>query len=572
MYSIFRAIRSLSWVVCASHHKRAHEPGDPPPTFRRRRWNRACQRQITVARSPGQASTADTLTLGRHLPLCLCPVTSRELGREFMIKWQAVRTSSWGPEARDDVGRRAGSTVSNCVSMCRVTASTQVVLRSALAVICVVQLGTACASFSGRRDDPPRPRGDMAAGDVNGDGYQDLVLGLPYMVGEGRKNLGRAAVWLGGPGGLTEQPSLFLQEPLDGSGERPGSFGKAVAAAGDVNGDGFGDIAIGAPETGSCAHSKDSQPPLDGGRVYVYLGGPEGLDSHRVWWINGGGIGMSLGMRFEGSGDIDGDGFSDLIVVADGGGAQSCAGAPSVLYPIPSRHVLYRGSRQGLIAEDLPASRAGRIVGDVDGDGRAELIPHPVASASQWFVPGLVISADLNQDRFEDVIFTRTDLRRGRLFVRMGSQAGLSDHPAVSAIGPLLDMPGVPPVAKNIGFLSQTSYGDTLVATDIDGDGYPDVVVGASRAHSIYVYAGSPSGVTPTIRQVITGEKHIRFIRLAAGDFDRDGHGDLAALTYGNSGRQDTRSPELMLFRGSAKGLEPSPSITVSLEDLGGWP
>src|SRR5207249_3406499 len=74
------------------------------------------------------------------------------------------------------------------------------------------------------------------AGDVNGDGYADLIVGTLYV--------GRAHLYLGGPNGLAATPATNLNNPDGASGSS--FFGAAVASAEDVNGDGYADLIVGA--------------------------------------------------------------------------------------------------------------------------------------------------------------------------------------------------------------------------------------------------------------------------------------------------------------------------------------
>ena len=86
-------------------------------------------------------------------------------------------------------------------------------------------------------------------------------------------------------------------------GNQPGSrFGFSVAAAGDVNGDGFDDVIIGAPDFDNV------------GKVFVYFGSPTGLAAAPGWTKLGDQVGAQFGYSVSGVGDMKGDGFADVAV------------------------------------------------------------------------------------------------------------------------------------------------------------------------------------------------------------------------------------------------------------------
>ena len=98
-----------------------------------------------------------------------------------------------------------------------------------------------------------------AAGDVNGDGYADVIVGA-WANDAGGTNAGVAYIYFGGPDGRRRGgPDADRR----GGGRR---FGISVAGAGDVNGDGFDDVIVGA--------SQNDAAGADAGRAYVYFGGP----------------------------------------------------------------------------------------------------------------------------------------------------------------------------------------------------------------------------------------------------------------------------------------------------------
>jgi hypothetical protein len=136
------------------------------------------------------------------------------------------------------------------------------------------------------------------AGDINGDGYADVVIGAPDVNG----SQGAAYVYLGSASGLSSSPSITLAGP----GGTNGDFGNSVASAGDVNGDGYADVVVGADEVNN----------VDGA-AYVFLGGQAGLSTIPVVTLAGPqGAQATFGGPVAGVGDVDGDGYADLVIGA----------------------------------------------------------------------------------------------------------------------------------------------------------------------------------------------------------------------------------------------------------------
>ena len=103
------------------------------------------------------------------------------------------------------------------------------------------------------------------AGDVNGDGFADVIVGAPDWDGPGGTNAGKAFVFQGNPNGLNLVPNWTVELATVS-----GFLGATVASAGDVNGDGFGDVLVGAP------FDDDGVTELDEGTVLLYKGGFRG--------------------------------------------------------------------------------------------------------------------------------------------------------------------------------------------------------------------------------------------------------------------------------------------------------
>jgi len=225
-----------------------------------------------------------------------------------------------------------------------------------------------------------------SAGDLNGDGYADFVIGAPGV------GTGRAEIFFGGPS-LHATPDVTLVGQANGE-----LFGYPVTSVGDVNGDGFADLliaAISSAVTGPAA-----------GRAYVFIGGRT-IATAPALTIDGEAAGDGLGAYLAGAGDVDGDGYGDLALVAylnDGGGVDA------------GRAYVYRGgpTLQKTPSFTLDGGAPGASLGpvalcDLNGDGLDDLVVsarHPVAGFSTWATFGraaLHPNADLSFPGTDDV-------------------------------------------------------------------------------------------------------------------------------------------------------------------------
>lgn len=334
------------------------------------------------------------------------------------------------------------------------------------------------------------------AGDVDADGFHDLlVMDLAY--GDYRK-LGHVFLYRGG----TEAP--FTPVWSITARARDSALGASMTSAGDVNGDGYGDVVIG---------EVLATDPLDReGIVRVFLGSPSGLAASPVWTVHGGQAVAQLGSWMHTAGDVNGDGYDDILVAAPlwDGGTVDCGQAR-----------LYLGGGQGV--SEAPAwtfegagtnSHLGTMVagaGDVNGDGFADI----------------VIGEPLYSDEGHP--------ERGRALLFLGGKSGLSPAPDWQALGPVSYM--------HFGYV-------TLGVGDVDGDGLDDIAVGApqytegKRVHTgaAEVYRGTRDGCENTAawRAIGVAEDEHRGYGLAAGDMNGDGAPDLvvAAPFFGDSIRE----------------------------------
>ena len=158
-----------------------------------------------------------------------------------------------------------------------------------------------------------------AAGDVNGDGFADLILGAPND-DPGSNNTGASFVIFGGAGVGSSTIDLDNLDGTDGfelNGVSSADYsGYAVRSAGDVNGDGFDDLLIGAPFADPTAYNSGEGYVVFGGQSVGSSGSFElsDLDGSSGLVINGIAIGDSAAKAVNAAGDVDGDGYDDIIV------------------------------------------------------------------------------------------------------------------------------------------------------------------------------------------------------------------------------------------------------------------
>jgi hypothetical protein len=165
------------------------------------------------------------------------------------------------------------------------------------------------------------------AGDVNGDGYSDVIVGA-YGYDNGQSGEGRAFVYHGSVSG----PSTVADWTAEPD-EIDALFGFAVNTAGDVNGDGYSDVIVGAYSYTNVESNE--------GAAFVYHGSPDGLAATPSWSGESNQASASYGRSVATAGDVNGDGYSDIIVGAyqyDNG--QSNEG----------RAYVYLGSDSGVLA------------------------------------------------------------------------------------------------------------------------------------------------------------------------------------------------------------------------------
>ena len=337
--------------------------------------------------------------------------------------------------------------------------------------------------------------------DYNGDGYADLALRLD----ESRP----VGIYHGGPAGPGPAPASRIAPP-------PGDPVRiSLAAAGDLDGDGYGDAVMTTTRANDPAQRT----------VALYHGGARGLaaEPEQLAPLAGGALWPD---SYTSAGDLTGAG-NGALRAADRergatpgrvrvffGGARGLQEAPGVLL-------------QGRLGDGLGASLSGG--GDVNGDG----LPDVVVGAPAAVDPGAAY-----------VWINRPDV-----CVHTEATRLMGDPGGASLFGRAVSV---------LGDFNGDGHGDPLVA-----EPYAATVTGRSRA---LLFAGGPAGVgvSPAVAAPFAGAQ-VESIRLrAGGDFNGDGYGDLVAWMH-----NEEHGPTLSLFYGSPAGLLETASRVVRASDLG---
>ncbi len=276
------------------------------------------------------------------------------------------------------------------------------------------------------------------AGDVNGDGYDDVIVGAPAY-DNGQSNEGRAFLYYGSASGLSTTPAWTAES--DQASANFGAKGE-VGTAGDVNGDGYADVIVGAQQY--------DNGQTDEGAAWVWYGsatglGPSGTPANADWSAESNQAAAYFGNSVGTAGDVNGDGYADIIVGAYGyDGDQSNEG----------RVFVYLGGATGLSTS---------VAWTAESD----------QTDPNWFTAfgwSAGTAGDVNGDGYADVIvgavrYDRGQTDEGAAFVWYGSASGLG-------------LPGTPANADWIGESNQANAELGIVvgaAGDVNGDGYADV-------------------------------------------------------------------------------------------------
>jgi len=368
------------------------------------------------------------------------------------------------------------------------------------------------------------------AGDVNGDGYADVIIGI-VGYSNGQSGEGAAAVYHGSASGLSPVHSWLVE-----GNQQYIQFGTSVSTAGDVNGDGYDDVIIGAP----CY----SNPENCEGGAAVYHGSASGLSLVPNWLVESNQASARFGTLVDTAGDVNGDGYSDVIVGA---------------------HLFTNGqNREGAVTVYFGSATGLSLLPDWGDEGDQE-------DAKFGFSVGT--AGDVNDDGYDDVIigaprYTNGQTWEGAAVVYHGSASGLLPFPNWGDEG---DREGA-------------EFGHSVgTAGDVNGDGYDDVIVGAPYWYNgqedeggAALYYGSASGLSSNPNWVVESNMPGAEFGISvstAGDVNGDSYEDvIVGAHYYTNGQADEGGA--VVYHGSTTGLSFIPSWLVESNQEGagfGW-
>jgi len=446
------------------------------------------------------------------------------------------------------------------------------------------------------------------AGDLNGDGYEDLLVSAPFW-DQGATTKGKVYVMFGKGSGwsmigdLGMADASYIGLPLN-------DYGKTLAGVGDVNGDGFDDILIGA--------KGNDEVGTNAGKVYLLYGKQTGwatsgasIETTNNGSFRGNKTDDMAGVWLAGAGDVNGDGYHDfLIAAARNDDAGSNAGTTYLFFGMPggfSDNTSVRDADFKIYGEAVDDNSGMRLdgVGDVNGDGYDDIVigaAHNddggsnagksyliLGKADDWgksmnlrnadasFIgegPGefsatsIAGAGDLNGDSLDDFIIgaTKNDgngTAQGKVYVIFGKVSPWKKDVNLTKAD-----------ASYIGEADNGELGSNIKgAGDIDGDGYDDLALGAVKFGSYrgqtYIILGKRTGWPQmynmsTVDASFRGNAADHWAGLcfgAGGDVNRDGTDDLIIGAHKEGNGQ--KGKVYIIFPEKFSGPISSTSLTV---------
>ena len=432
-------------------------------------------------------------------------------------------------------------------------------------------------------------RSVSGAGDVNGDGLDDLIIGANRADPNGTNSGASYVVFGKSDGGLVQLSTIADAAENNNAGfvlngvSADDRSGRSVSGAGDVNGDGLDDIIIG-------ANRADPNSVLNNGASYVVFGKTDGGDvtlaeidngdTDEGFAINGGFLPSGLtgehsGFSVSDAGDVNGDGLDDVIIgapfvdVSDTDDSdRDFSGASYVVF----------GKTDGGIIELSEIADATSEQGfAING------APLPAGAVDGFFSGRSVSGAgDVNGDGLDDVIIGAhyRDGNTGASYVVFGKTD--NDIVQLSAIADDNDNAGF--IIKGVDAGDRSGY-SVSGAGDINGDGLDDIIIGAygangNRGASYLVFGKSDGsavelslvalGINGFVINGASGGDQSGFSVSRAGDVDGDGFDD---LIVGANGVDGSRGSSYVIFGGqgvASTGAQTLPGTSEADRLIGG--
>ncbi|MEO8276464.1 MAG: FG-GAP and VCBS repeat-containing protein [Thermoanaerobaculia bacterium] len=372
--------------------------------------------------------------------------------------------------------------------------------------------------------------GALAVGNFNGDLYQDLAIGIPEDTGgpilSRRAKAGTVAVIYGGPAGLNMANAGYISQPWTGADpvvQEPGDHFGCALAAGDFDNDGVDDLAVGVCNETIGVAAEAGVVNIFYGVLFGSMGNPD-LTLTEPSPVAGRHLGLALA-----AGDINGDGADELVMAQAAGQFYFLYGSPGGLAT--------SGTAWNL------GPYMGMALGDFNGDGFADF-------AVGGPTPGWTA---------------------GEAFVWHGSAAGL-----VEPVASWLRQDFMVSDALDGGNEAGDRFGESLLAADLDNDGYEDLVIGAPGedvgpegsefvdAGALYVLRGGVGGLDPggahywtengMVSQTLVADGDGFATSFAAGDADDDGYLELAVGSPFKTASGQPQAGLVILMPGSSSG------------------
>jgi hypothetical protein len=370
-------------------------------------------------------------------------------------------------------------------------------------------------------------------GDLNHDGYDDLLIGNPLTDIGANFNIGAVMIRSGADG------SILMELVGSEAGDR---FGNSVAAVSDINMDGYEDFVIGAPNASSATLA-------DTGSATVH----SGIDGTQLLQWFGPGTGDLLGLSVSGIGDFNADGTPDILVGAPASTARALPQCGAVY--------VYSGTDGSILFHDYGDNSGDWLgysvseAGDVDQDGSPDLIAGAIGgSSSGWGSSGeAYVYSGATGTRLWEWYGAATNSLMGYSVADAGDVNG-DGHPDLlvgtpgAGFNQLIDCGSASLFSGADGSLLYQWYGvnhgwrlgnSVSGAGDVDQDGYPDLLGGAPDANlwggAVILYSGANGSTLNTWQGSAFDEMGTCVAKV--GDINNDGYPDFAfnAPSAGNA-------------------------------------